>query len=456
MTAGLCPQSIHAGTLLSPDTFILLIVIDRVDRLQCNRSTLFLCIESKTMLLSLITPTHRPDHLLEVYQSLKLQTVEAWEWVVVPNGGNVTIPEAIRKDSRVKLIDGGNLHNIGALKRRACDAATGDVFIELDHDDLLMPGNSLSRIQKKFEEGAGFVFSDAAVVRFEAKEKGPVYAPFTFSNLHGWEEYEVSVYGKKFLATRTFDITPRCLAEIFYCPDHVRSWARKTYYAAGGHNPDLSVCDDHELMIKTYLTGAPFKHTNGCHYLYRMFNQNTVALRNKLIQTTTRELKEKHFQALIGSWLSRTGYSLLDLTALRLSGWTADRDLLKGFGANQFGHIVADTELQKWTGTQVREFMNEAYDSLVPGGYLTVTVPEVHSGMGYGDVEWQSHFSKVSMYPYTRKQAARSNGNIRCRFQQVNCLEVYPSDWHRDNGFKFLRFELAALKGQRFPGLQHI
>ena len=117
---------------------------------------------------------------------------------------------------------------------------------------------------------------------------------------------------------------------------------------------------------------------------------------------------------------------------------------------------MADTELQWLTGRQVREFMNAAYTALIPGGYLTITVPEVHSGMGYGDVEWQSYFSAVSMYPYTRTNFAKSNGNINCRFQQVNCLEVFPSDWHRDKNFKFLRFELVALKGQRHPGLQHI
>lgn len=408
------------------------------------------------MQLSLITPTHKPDYLLEAYRSLQLQTVEDWEWVIVPNGGNIVIPEAIRQDPRVKIVDGGQLHNVGALKRRACDVATGDAFVEFDHDDLLMPGDSLSQVRQKFQEGAGFVFSDVAVFKSKAGGNAVEYLPFTYSSQHGWQEYNVSVYGHKLLATRTFDITPRSLAEIYYCPDHVRAWSRKAYYAAGGHNSDLSVCDDHELMIKTYLTGAPFKHTGGCHYLYRMFTQNTVVLRNKLIQDTTRKLKETHFEALIASWVQRTGYPVLNITELQAEGWRADRDLLKGFGVNQFGHIIADTELQKFNGVQVREFMNEAYEALVPGGYLTITVPEVHSGMGYGDVEWQSHFSAVSMYPYTRKQAARNNGNISCRFQQVNCLEVYPSDWHRDNGFKFLKFELAALKGQRFPGLQHI
>lgn len=414
------------------------------------------------MRLSLFTPTHKPAYLVEAYNSLKLQNVTDWEWVIVPNNNCGLIPDIIQQDPRVKIVYGcEDLHNVGALKRAACDAATGDAFVEFDHDDLLVPGNALREIQDKFEAGAGFVYSDTAVFRFR-QGPGPAdqahrnYTKYTYSKQHGWEEYPIKVYGRELLATRCFEVTPRSLAEIYYCPDHVRSWSRKVYYEAGGHNPELSVCDDHELMIKTYLTDAPFVHTGGCTYLYRMFDHNTVIVRNKQIQETTRRLRETHVPALIQAWLRRTKYASLDITTLRTTGWDPDRHLLQGFGANQYGHITADTELQKWTGIQVREFMNEAYEALVPGGYLTITVPEVHSGMGYGDVEWQSHFSAVSMYPYTRAQFARNNGKVNCRFQQINCLEVYPSDWHRDNGFKFLRFELVALKGQRHPGLQHI
>jgi len=406
------------------------------------------------MRLSLFTPTHKPTYLVEAYHSLKLQTVEDWEWVLVPNGINAAIPDVIQQDPRVKVVDGGDLHNVGALKRRACDAATGDAFIEFDHDDLLVPGRTLEIIRDKFLAGAGFVYSDTAVFRYNDDPR--VIAPYSYSAQHGWENYPVAVYGRKLLASSCFEITPRCLAEIYYCPDHVRCWSRPAYYAAGGHNVDLSVCDDHELMVKTYIAGAPFVHTGGCHYLYRMFDHNTVVTRNQLIQDTTRTLRETYTRQLIQAWLKRTGLSELNLTELRRTGWDPDKHLLQGFGANQHGHIIADTELQRLSGAQVREFMNEAYEALVPGGYLTITVPEVHSGMGYADVEWQSHFSAVSMYPYTHRPFASNNGKIACRFQQINCVEVYPSDWHKTHGFKFLRFELVALKGQRHPGLQHI
>jgi glycosyltransferase involved in cell wall biosynthesis len=410
------------------------------------------------MKISICTPTHQPTYLLEAYHSLKLQTLQDWEWVIFPSGNNVTIPDAIRSDSRVKIVSGNPLHNIGAIKRKTFSAATGDILVELDHDDLIVPGNSLEVIKQKFLDGAGFVYSDNAVFKFNPKalDSKNRFIEFTWSGHHGWESYPIEVYGRKLKASKCFDITPRSLAEIYYCPDHVRCWHRDVYQKAGGHNPDLSVCDDQELMIKTYLTGAKFQHTGGCHYLYRLFGNNTIYSRQKQIQEVTQKFKVIYLNKLIKEWLKRNNFAELDISRLRKDGWHPDRHLMQGFGENNWGHIIADSELQKMTGSQVREFMNLAYCSLVPGGYLTIIVPEVHSGMAFADVEWKSHFSAVSMYPYTRKDFARDNGNIRCRYQQINCTEVYPSEWHKNNGFKFLRFELVALKGQRHPALQHI
>jgi glycosyltransferase involved in cell wall biosynthesis len=408
------------------------------------------------MKLSLFTPTHNTQYLQDAYASIRMQNYENWEWVILPNGASTKVPENIAADPKVKVVEGKrNLHNIGALKRAACDAASGDAFVELDHDDMLAPAYSLRAIADAFKRNnAGFVFSDAAVFRY--KRKSPYYSAFSYSGQHGWENYDVDIYGRSLKATRAFKVSPRSLCEIYYSPDHVRCWSRKAYYTAGGHNPSLSVADDHELMVKTYLAGFNFEHTGGCHYLYRMFDRNTVIARNKEIQKQTRKIKQESLPKLIREWASRKPAGTLDLSELKASGWTADKHLEQGLGVDQYAAIVADSELQKMTGEQVREFMNFAYEGLIAGGYLSIVVPEVHSGMGYGDVEWKSHFSATSMGPYTRKNMAKANGNIRCRFQQVALTEVYPSDWHRDNGFKYLRFDLAALKGQRHPGIQHI
>ena len=150
------------------------------------------------MKLSIFTPTHLPTYLPEVYSSLLRQRYTDWEWVLVPNGEKASIPDDIRRDDRVRVVDGGqHLYNIGAIKRLACDHCSGDAFIELDHDDLLFPGNSLSAIEAAFRRGAGFVFSDPAVFSYKSKNNKNTYDKFVYSSAHGWENYTVNVYGRE-------------------------------------------------------------------------------------------------------------------------------------------------------------------------------------------------------------------------------------------------------------------
>ena len=408
------------------------------------------------MKLSIITPTHLPDHLQEAYNSIRYQSYTDWEWVLVPNGSKAFIPDNIRSDPKVKVVDGGRrLYNIGALKRLGCDNATGYGFIELDHDDLLFPGDSLSAIASAFKRGGGFVYSDDAVFTYDP-DKEEKYGKFKYAETHGWENYKVKLYGRELLATRAFPVSPRSLCEIFYAPDHVRCWSRKAYYAAGGHNRELPVADDQELMVKTYLTGAKFEHTGGCHYLYRWYPHNTVKSRNVRIQELASVYKKKYTEELIREWASRESLPTLVLQDMLAEGWEVSRDLMYGFGSHKYGIIEAHDCLQWWDGDRVTEFMNAAYEALAPGGYLMVTVPDARHEIGYADPGYKSFYSSVSMLPYTEARYAKSNGNVTCRFQEGHMEEEFPSEWHEGRGFRYLRFHLCALKGQRQPGPETI
>ena len=97
------------------------------------------------MTISVVTPTHRGLPVIQdAYASLCAQTYADWQWVVVPNNG-VVLSEEMLGDPRIRVvpftgkpIDGAR-HSIGALKHFACDYATGDVYLELDDDDVLSP-----------------------------------------------------------------------------------------------------------------------------------------------------------------------------------------------------------------------------------------------------------------------------------------------------------------------------
>lgn len=109
-------------------------------------------------MLSIISPVHKTSapYLIETYASLMSNDYTDWQWVLVPNRGG-EIPEQIAHAPRVKIVpthdDEGEVNSIGRLKRFACAQADGDVLVELDADDLLLPW-SLRKIAAAFENPA--------------------------------------------------------------------------------------------------------------------------------------------------------------------------------------------------------------------------------------------------------------------------------------------------------------
>jgi glycosyltransferase involved in cell wall biosynthesis len=124
------------------------------------------------MKLSIFTPTHNQQYLLETYQSLLRQDVDtAFEWVIVLNLNGLTresLPDAILGDSRA-IIRPCSMTGTGALKNYACHKCTGDVLIELDHDDRLTP-DAFSELAKAYSsEPGGFYYSDFVNVKPDDK-----------------------------------------------------------------------------------------------------------------------------------------------------------------------------------------------------------------------------------------------------------------------------------------------
>ena len=50
---------------------------------------------------------------------------------------------------------------------------------------------------------------------------------------------------------RTWEPSSHSL-DLYGTPDRIRSWRKDVYHQIGGHR-GLSICDDHELMIRTYM-----------------------------------------------------------------------------------------------------------------------------------------------------------------------------------------------------------
>ena len=95
------------------------------------------------MKFSIITPSHKyQSYFNELYISITQQTYENWEWIVYLNGEfkKNQLSKEILNDDRVKIYTNydGNT-NIGYVKNKAFSLGTGDILVEVDHDDILTP-----------------------------------------------------------------------------------------------------------------------------------------------------------------------------------------------------------------------------------------------------------------------------------------------------------------------------
>ena len=432
------------------------------------------------MKLSVFTPTHKPEYLAQAHASLAAQSWQDWEWVLVPNGPAFAIPEALRADPRVRIVpapDWISRLGIGMLKRYSCEQCRGDVLVELDHDDILLPG-ALAKIAQAVDGGAGFVYSDFA--NFRADGTCEVY-----DSAYGWESYQVAHAGRTYTAMRAFEADASSLHLIYYAPNHVRAWTLDAYRRAAGHDSTLGVVDDHDLVCRTYLAGVEFKHIPECLYLYRLQSggQNTYLQRNAEIQQRQQQVSDRYVYGLIAEWSRRKGLAMYDLGGAtgRPEGFLSvdlhDADLIcdvrKGLplpdgsvgcirAFDFLEHIPTcrdagcDHGADGMAAKCIVGLMNEIYRVLAPGGWIISRTPSTDGRGAFQDPTHVSFWNPNSFWYYTRREQARYVPGIRGRFQGTRIWQTFPTEWHRANNIPYVYADLVALKGQRQPGICEI
>jgi O-antigen biosynthesis protein len=209
-------------------------------------------------LISWFTPIYNTGEVLKrTYESLKNQTINDWEWVITDDssdGGKTwKIAEEIAKnDLRVKLYDINPRTKgvVGESKYRAASLCKGYILAELDHDDYLTPDATelLIKASKSFPD-AGFFWTDSAEVN-DNWEPMLYQEPFCY----GYGTYREDIeMGKPFKTVNGININPKTIRHIVGVPNHIRAWRREVYQQIGGHNRNLSVADDYELIVRTFL-----------------------------------------------------------------------------------------------------------------------------------------------------------------------------------------------------------
>jgi glycosyltransferase involved in cell wall biosynthesis len=246
---------------------------------NCAMSSMLQPFYKDEPLISVFTPIHNTKEVLwRTYESMKNQTYSNWEWVLANDSsdGGKTLKianEISESDPRVKVYDfrvktGGI---VGESKYRAACMCSGLYLVELDHDDILLPDALKLTVEafKRFPD-AKFVFSDCAEI--DQNHNSLTYGDsFAF----GYGSYRDEEYnGRTYKAVNTQNINPKTIRHIVGVPNHLRAWDRFFYHSIGGHNRRLSIADDYELIVRSFLK-TKFVRIPKMLYLQFFHNSNT-------------------------------------------------------------------------------------------------------------------------------------------------------------------------------------
>lgn len=358
------------------------------------------------MKISIFTPTHDTRYLMDLYNSIKEQ--DFYEWVILYNNGAKPIEF---NDDRVRNFTlGFNSQFVGTLKANACDRTTGDILVEVDHDDLLT-NNCIAEIKKAFKDPEiGFVYSNTihSDIKFNKIER--------FNEIYGWQYREVNFQGHLLDEHISFAPEPSSISKIWFAPNHVRAFRKNVYDSVGGYNREMRILDDLDLMCRLYQV-TKFKHINKGLYVYRVHGENTWLKFNDEIQKNVFRIHDQYFESLCLRWSELNNLKALDLGGrlntpekytivdLKDADITCDLNKKWPFENNSVGLIRAYDVFEHLKSNL--HTMKELYRVLVPSGYAVIQVPSTDGRGAFQDPTHISFWNENSFLYYTDQNLSK-------------------------------------------------
>ncbi len=405
------------------------------------------------MKFSIITPSHNPQYLRTTIESVLEQTVADWELVIVPNG-NCVLGDIVPDDPRIRVVPYSGPDNIGAIKRFGFDNSQGDILVELDHDDILHP-ECLEELGKVLVGEVGFAYS--STVEFEDKGND-VWEPHVYSSYYGWKTRPNEFRGHQLIEMIAFDPTPASVSYIWWSANHVRAWTRNAYYRAGGHDPSFKVGDDHDVVIRSYLT-TKFARIDRALYYQRLHSDNTtrVVTLNGEIQKVTHQLYSNNIEKIVLRWAQLHNLPCLDLGGAHgpSQGWEpidlalGGPDLSKKWPwpDSSIGAIRAYDFLEHLPDKQ--HVMSEMHRVLVPGGWALTLTPAAPGIGAFADPTHISFWNARTFLYWLDSNLAKYIGNTTVRFQKMRLVSHtlgFNHDFIGHEDIPYVTCDMVALK----------
>jgi len=341
-----------------------------------------------------------------------------------------------------------------------------------------------------------FIYSNSASFNDKTLE------PIVYSPVYGWSPQEVFVnspgtriHCKRLLGMVTHEATARSLCQILYAPDHFRAWTRKAYMEAGGHDANMDICDDHDLVCRTYLNpNTEFIQIPETLYYYRRDSSaipNTFSGKlNAKIQSLSGQgilkypngsavpdfsqkitLRDKYLYRLVEMEGKRSGEIMLDIgggvgcpagwVSVDMCNGNITRDVRRGlpFADNSVFAIRAHDFLEHLDPRDAAWFISECWRVLRHGGWLLTKTP-AEDGVGAScDL---SHLSRWNTRTWAyfwsgelKEYRDQAFPGLKASFQPVRIFNdtcqmgPWPCQWE----VPYIVADLVALKnGKKLPG----
>lgn len=238
-------------------------------------------------IFSVFTTTYNSyQKIHRAYDSLKIQTLKDWEWVILDDSPDDNhfyfLRELFKDDFRVRLYRRSeNSGNIGNVKNEAISLCRGKYVLEFDHDDEILP-EVLDNATFVFEDDpeVGFVYMD--FINIHENGNNFHYGDFLCKGYAGYycQKYKdewVNVYV-------TPNINNITMSHLVCCPNHPRIWRKETLEKIGSYSEFLPICDDYEILLRTACNTKMVKiHKLGYVQYMNDGNNNFSLIRNSEI-----------------------------------------------------------------------------------------------------------------------------------------------------------------------------
>lgn len=401
------------------------------------------------MRISVFTPSHDPRFLNDAYESLVQQSVPDWEWVVLLNKGAAWKPP--REDARVRVSRAASrVRGIGALKRAACELASGDILVELDHDDVLTRG-CLAALADAFKDPKVVcAYSDWAQI---SEDGSPNHDRFDLTS--GWVYTSGTLEGKSLDRCHAMAATPHNMGYIWYAPNHVRAFRRSAYEDVGGYNAELAFLDDQDLMSRLYIAGE-FAHVDRCLYLQRVHDRmsQSQVKTNAAIQEQTVEYYRHYIEDLAQAWAKRQGLRCL---RLRTPVWIGDEptddyedvtigpaDISIPADDDSVAVIKAYDVLNRVPDRA--GLFNEVYRVLSHAGLMLTQTPSTDGRGAFQDPSATAYYNENSFMYLTQAALHAAIPDLKARLQVSHVRTFYPSPGHEELKIAYVQANLLAVK----------